>query len=252
MGSYEMVLSLEYFKDKELPRFPGFQVFPDHPGDCCRSRALCDRRESGVSTRVSTSREGDRRSVATRKSYADRDDAGDVRQSVAYRKSYVSRDDEGDVRQSVAYRKSYASRDDEGRNGHGDVRSSLASRKSYDVADEGEFRPRRSTSRDDGDVRKSLSRKSYDEGDLRRSVADRASSYSRAVDEGKVILSGAVRDLRRSVADRASSYSRVVDEGDLRRSVADRASSYSRVVDEGKVIKSGAVSFGFFEVRHGC
>ena len=40
--------------------------------------------------------------------------------------------------------------------------------------------------------------------------------------------------------------------GDLRRSVADRASSYSRVVDEGKVIKSGAVSFGFFEVRHGC
>ena len=31
-----------------------------------------------------------------------------------------------------------------------------------------------------------------DAGDLRRSVADRASSYSRAVDEGKVILSGAV------------------------------------------------------------
>jgi len=47
-------------------------------------------------------------------------------------------------------------------------------------------------------------------------------------------------------------FGHLTDAGDLRRSVADRASSYSRVVDEGKVIKSGAVSFGFFEVRHGC
>ena len=31
-----------------------------------------------------------------------------------------------------------------------------------------------------------------DAGDVRRSVADRASSYSRVVDEGKVILSGSV------------------------------------------------------------
>ena len=31
-----------------------------------------------------------------------------------------------------------------------------------------------------------------DAGDVRRSVADRASSYSRVVDEGKVVLSGSV------------------------------------------------------------